>query len=80
MRGRVDASPLVVHLEDGDREAVIVGDAAGRIVAVDAATGAPIWEFDAGGDFVGGAAVADGRVVLASGDGTIWCFAPSPAR
>lgn len=80
MRGRVDASPLVVHLEDGDREAVIVGDSAGRIVAVDAATGAPIWEFDAGGDFVGGAAVADGRLVLASGDGTIWCFAQSPAK
>ncbi len=80
MRGRVDASPLVVHLEDGDREAVIVGDSAGRIVAVDAATGAPIWEFDAGGDFVGGAAVADGRVVLASGDGTIWCFSQSTAR
>ena len=78
MRGRVDASPLVVHLEDGDREAVLVGDSAGRIVAVDAATGAPIWEFDAGGDFVGGAAVADGRIVLASGDGTIWCFAQSP--
>ena len=80
MRGRVDASPLVVHLEDGDREAVIVGDSAGRIVAVDAATGAPIWEFDAGGDFVGGAAVADGRIVLSSGDGTIWCFAQSTAR
>jgi outer membrane protein assembly factor BamB len=80
MRGRVDASPLVVHLGDGDREAIIVGDSAGRIVAVDAATGAPIWEFDAGGDFVGGAAVANGRVVLASGDGTIWCFAQSPAE
>lgn len=80
MRGRVDASPLVVHLGDGDREAVIVGDSAGRIVAVDAATGAPIWEFDAGGDFVGGAAVADGHVVLASGDGTIWCFAQSPQK
>lgn len=80
MRGRVDASPLVVHLGDGDREAIVVGDSAGRIVAVDAATGAPIWEFDAGGDFVGGAAVADGRVVLASGDGTLWCFAQSPAK
>jgi outer membrane protein assembly factor BamB len=80
MRGRVDASPLVVRLGDGDREAVIVGDSAGRIVTVDAATGAPIWEFDAGGDFVGGAAIAGGRLVLASGDGTIWCFAQSPAE
>lgn len=80
MRGRVDASPLVVAVKHGEgREAVIVGDSAGRIVAVDAATGAPVWEFDAGGDFVGGAAVADGRVVLANGDGTVWCFKqPSP--
>lgn len=77
MRGRVDASPLVVRTDDTS-EAVILGDGAGRIVAIDAATGAPIWEFDAGGDFVGGAAVADGRVVLASGDGTIWCFQSAP--
>ncbi len=80
MRGRVDASPVVVGLGEGNRDAVIVGDSAGRIVAVDAATGAPIWEFDAGGDFVGGAAVADGRIVLANGDGTIWCFAQSPPK
>ncbi|MFM8735245.1 MAG: PQQ-binding-like beta-propeller repeat protein [Pirellulales bacterium] len=78
MRGRVDASPVIVHAGgEGGREAVIVGDSAGRIVAVDAATGAPVWEFDAGGDFAGGAAVADGRVVLANGDGTIWCFTPA---
>ena len=76
MRGRVDASPLVVHA-DGQKSAVIVGDSAGRIVAVDAATGAPIWEFDAGGGFAGGAAAAAGRIVLASTDGTIWCFSTS---
>lgn len=78
MRGRVDASPVVVHAagEDG-REVVIVGDSAGRIVAVDAATGDPVWEFDAGGDFAGGAAMANGRVVLANGDGTVWCFKPA---
>lgn len=75
MRGRVDASPLVVHLDGKpDGEAVIVGDSAGRLVVLDAATGAPIWEFDAGGDFVGGAAAAAGRIVVANGDGTIWCF------
>lgn len=79
MRGRVDASPLVVHLAGKPGgEAIVVGDSAGRIVALDAATGAPIWEFDAGGDFVGGAATAAGRIVMVNGDGTIWCFATAP--
>jgi outer membrane protein assembly factor BamB len=45
------------------------------VAALDVATGAPAWEFDAGGGFDAGAAVADGRVVIASGKGTLWCFA-----
>jgi outer membrane protein assembly factor BamB len=52
-----------------------VADAAGKIVAVEAATGAKAWEFDAGGRFDAGPAVAGGRLVIASDDGTVWCFA-----
>lgn len=74
MRGRVDASPVVLPLASGGRLAVVVADAAGRIAVLDAATGEPAWEFDAGGGFSAGAAVAAGRVVLASDDGTVWCF------
>lgn len=74
MRGRVDGSAAVVRTAAGPLAAV-VGDSAGRIVAVSAVDGATLWEFDAGGGFVGGPAVADGRVVLASTDGTVWCFA-----
>ncbi|MCE9630575.1 MAG: PQQ-binding-like beta-propeller repeat protein [Planctomycetia bacterium] len=78
MRGRVEASPVVVSASGPDaavaRDVALVADAAGRIVALDAATGEPVWEFDAGGGFGAGAAVADGRVVIASDDGTIWCF------
>jgi outer membrane protein assembly factor BamB len=78
MRGRVEASPAVVTATGPDaaqaRSVAIVADAAGRVVALDAATGEPAWEFDAGGGFGGGAAVADGRVVLASDDGILWCF------
>ena len=74
MRGRVDASPVVVPLADGGRPAAVVADAAGRIAVLDAATGEPAWEFDAGGGFSAGAAVAAGRMVLASDDGTVWCF------
>lgn len=73
MRGRVDGSPVVVHTSGGSL-AAIVGDSAGRIVAVAAADGRPVWEFDAGGGFSGGPAVADGKVVFAATDGTVWCF------
>lgn len=77
-RGRVDASPVIVGLapDPGElpREAALIADARGTVALLDAASGDPVWEFDAGGGFGGGAAVASGRVVIASDDGTIWCF------
>jgi outer membrane protein assembly factor BamB len=81
VRGRVDAAPVIVVASGGTaaaaapREVAIVADAAGKIVAVEAATGAKAWEFDAGGRFDAGPAVAGGRLVIASDDGTVWCFA-----
>lgn len=84
MRGRVDGSPVVVDVsgsaaaDPGPRPAAIVADAAGKIVVLDAATGELRWEFDAGGGFSAGAAVAAGRVVIAADDGTVWCFATAP--
>jgi outer membrane protein assembly factor BamB len=78
MRGRVEASPAVVVATGPNgspaRSVAIVADASGRIAALDAASGDPAWEFDAGGGFGAGAAVAAGRVVLASDDGILWCF------
>jgi outer membrane protein assembly factor BamB len=81
MRGRVDASPVVVELlpaEDGPAvAAAILADAAGKVVALAASTGEPLWEFDAGRGFGGSPAVAQGRIVLAGEDGTVWCFSGS---
>lgn len=57
---------------------MVVADAAGKITILDAATGDPRWEFDAGGSFGAGAAVAAGRVVIASDDGSVWCFRSGP--
>jgi len=78
MRGRVEASPAVVTATGPDgaaaRTVAIVADTAGLIAALDATTGETAWEFDAGSGFSGGAAVADGRVVVASDDGMLWCF------
>lgn len=78
MRGRVEASPAVVTATGPDaapaRLVAIVADAAGRIAALDAASGAPAWEFDAGSGFGAGPAIAAGHVVIASDDGILWCF------
>jgi len=74
MRGKVDAAPVIVPNATGTGCFALVADMAGRIAALDAATGEPAWEFDAGGGFSAGAAVAAGRVVLAGDKGTIWCF------
>jgi outer membrane protein assembly factor BamB len=74
MRGKVDASPIVATAEGGQPVA-IVADSAGKLVALDAASGETAWEFDAGGGFSAGAAAAAGHVVIASDDGTVWCFA-----
>jgi outer membrane protein assembly factor BamB len=75
MRGKVDASPVVAVTATG-RPVAIVADTAGKIAVLDAATGEPVWEFDAGGGFSAGAALASGHIVIASDDGTVWCFEP----
>lgn len=81
MTGRVDASPVVVTASGGEaapaaapRPVAIVADAKGMVAALEAATGATLWTFDAGGGFSAGPAVAAGRVVIASDDGSVWCF------
>jgi outer membrane protein assembly factor BamB len=81
MPGRVDASPIVVTAtgSEGDpsvpaRSVVLVADAKGTILALEVSSGEIAWRFDAGGSFTGGPGVASGHVVLASDDGTIWCF------
>jgi outer membrane protein assembly factor BamB len=80
LRGRVDAAPAVA-LATGPaadagpaRNVAIVADAAGTIVAIDVATGEPAWRFEAGGRFAAGPAIASGRVVIASEEGTVRCF------
>ena len=76
MRGRVDASPVIVDAA-GEGSVALAADAAGRIAALRAADGSILWEFDAGRGFTGSPAVASGRVVLAGEDGTVWCFGPA---
>jgi len=78
MRGRVDASPVVVGAT-GDPAppaglVALVSDAAGTIVALDAGSGERLWQFDVGAGSSGGPAVAVDRVVVATDEGTVWCW------
>ncbi|MBL6832046.1 MAG: PQQ-binding-like beta-propeller repeat protein [Pirellulales bacterium] len=78
MRGRVDSSPVVLQAAIGAEspaEVAVIGDAAGRIAALRSSDGEIVWEFDAGSGFVASPAVADGCLVMATDDGTLWCFA-----
>lgn len=81
MPGRVDASPVIVRATGSEdspgspaRDVVLVADARGTLLAMDLTSGEPAWQFDAGGSFAAGPAVVSGRVVIASEDGTVWCF------
>lgn len=81
MPGRVDASPIVVTATGSStdpaaaaRNVALVADAKGTILALEVSSGEIAWRFDAGGSFTGGPAVASGHLVLASDDGTVWCF------
>jgi outer membrane protein assembly factor BamB len=81
MPGRVDASPVIVTATGSDanrgtppRSVALVADAKGTLAALEVASGEPAWRFDAGASFTAGPAVASGHLVIASGDGTIWCF------
>jgi outer membrane protein assembly factor BamB len=84
LRGRVDASPVLIsavdeRLNGGEATPVaVVPDTAGRISMLRLSDGEPCWEFDAGGSFAGSAAVVADRLVVASEDGTVWCFRSGP--
>lgn len=68
MKARVDASPVVV----GDR--VYIADLTGKLKALTVSDGSVQWEFEGSDAFVGSPAVADGFLVIAAGDGTVYGF------
>jgi outer membrane protein assembly factor BamB len=82
LRGRVDSSPIIVRATSDTSETpfevAIVGDAAGGIAALRTENGEIVWEFDAGSGFVASPAVAAESLVLATDDGTVWCFGGEP--
>jgi outer membrane protein assembly factor BamB len=65
---RIDCSPVIV----GER--VFFGAADGRLYGVDLKTGKETWQYQASGGFTGSPAVADGKLVIASDRGIVYCF------
>jgi outer membrane protein assembly factor BamB len=57
---------------------VFVGAADGRLYALDLKTGNQVWEHQATGGFTGSPAVADGKLVVATDRGVVYCFGSKP--
>ena len=57
-----------------------VGSADGRVYGLDLKTGQKVWEYEAGGHFLAGLAVADGKMLIASDDGFVYCFGEKQAN
>jgi eukaryotic-like serine/threonine-protein kinase len=53
---------------------VYIGSSDGRLYVLDAASGQKHWEFEAGSALTASPAIAQGRVVIGSADGVIYCF------
>jgi outer membrane protein assembly factor BamB len=55
-------------------ERVFFGTGKGKLIELNRRTGNPVWQYEAGGDFVASPAVAEGRLVIGNTDGTLYCF------
>ena len=53
---------------------MFVGSSDGRLYVLDAVSGSKAWEFDTGAAITASPAVSDGRVVVGSQDGRLYCF------
>lgn len=71
-RTEVVSSPAVTGPQGS--QVVFVGDMSGRVHALDAGTGAALWNYDTGGFIYGSAAVWNGTVFIGSSDSFLYAF------
>jgi len=62
------AAPVIV----GNR--IFIGSADGRLFALSTKDGTEVWQAQGTGGFTGSPAVADGKLVIASDRGVVYCF------
>jgi eukaryotic-like serine/threonine-protein kinase len=65
---RVDASTLT----DGKR--VLAANMRGDIMLLDIVNGNRLWGFETGSPISGSPALSEGKIIIGTNDGTIWCF------
>ena len=56
------------------REDVFVGSNDGRFYVLNLTDGAKLWEFDTGAPLSASPAIANGRIIIGSQDGRLYCF------
>ena len=59
---------------------VFVGGSDGRLYALDLKTGKELWKYESGDGFTGSPAVAADRLIIASDEGTVYCFKSSDSK
>jgi outer membrane protein assembly factor BamB len=59
----------------GDK--VVVGSDDGRVYFIALDTGKQVWSYDLGQPVESSPAVAEGKVIISTDDGTIYCFGES---
>jgi outer membrane protein assembly factor BamB len=65
---RVESSPVIA----GDY--IVIATARGRVRLLSADKGEAVWEYDAGGSFIGSPIVLDRRLIIGNTDGTLYAF------
>jgi outer membrane protein assembly factor BamB len=73
-RTRVESSPIIA----GER--IVAATTGGVLYVLDAATGQPKWQYEAGGSFTASPGVVEGRIILGNGNGTLYCFGPKTEK
>lgn len=65
---RVDASVLT------DGRSVITANMRGDVMLLDIQNGNRLWSFETGSPISGSPALSEGKIIIGTNDGTIWCF------
>jgi len=57
-----------------------VGSSGGDVLALDLETGQPSWKFETGSSITASPSIADGRLVIGTLDGELYCFGTPAER
>lgn len=70
----IEASPVITASVEYPAGVAYTGTTRGHLLGISVKDGKQVWEYEAGGGFVGSPAVASKRLVIGNTDGTVYCF------